>query len=336
MQLLGSFEFLGSHGGIGDIPPVWLAGVALDGMGRLYYLIWALCGLSLLGASNLLASRQGRAIRALRGGRDMSASLGIDVFWIRLSVFVLAAALAGVAGWLYAHMTRFVSPAAFDLSAGIEYLLMAVLGGAGTVSGALVGAAAVALAKNWLQDLLPYVSRNSANLEIVVFGCLFILLLHRSRSGIVPMLRQYLPAAPAPTAVVDPNAPALSARPKPARGTTLLEVAGLTKTFGGLIAVDKVTFSIRAGEIMALIGPNGAGKSTSFNLITGALPTDFRARRIRRTRPHRRQATRCCGARHGAHVPARQAAPDDVGRRERHARMLQPHANWVCGRRAQA
>lgn len=152
---LGSFEFLGSHGGIGDIPPVWLAGVALDGMGRLYYLIWALCGLSLLGASNLLASRQGRAIRALRGGRDMSASLGIDVFWIRLSVFVLAAALAGVAGWLYAHMTRFVSPAAFDLSAGIEYLLMAVLGGAGTVSGALVGAAAVALAKNWLQDLLP-------------------------------------------------------------------------------------------------------------------------------------------------------------------------------------
>ena len=288
---LGSFEFLGSHGGIGDIPPVWLAGVALDGMGRLYYLIWALCGLSLLGASNLLASRQGRAIRALRGGRDMSASLGIDVFWIRLSVFVLAAALAGVAGWLYAHMTRFVSPAAFDLSAGIEYLLMAVLGGAGTVSGALVGAAAVALAKNWLQDLLPYVSRNSANLEIVVFGCLFILLLHRSRSGIVPMLRQYLPAAPAPTAVVDPNAPALSARPKPARGTALLEVAGLTKTFGGLIAVDKVTFSIRAGEIMALIGPNGAGKSTSFNLITGALKLTsgrvaFAGRDLTGARPH--------------------------------------------------
>ena len=78
---LGSFEFLGSHGGIGDIPPVSLAGLALDGMGRLYYLIWTLCGLSRLAASNLLASRQGRAIRALRGGRDMSASLGIDVFY---------------------------------------------------------------------------------------------------------------------------------------------------------------------------------------------------------------------------------------------------------------
>ncbi|PWT86919.1 MAG: metal-dependent hydrolase [Proteobacteria bacterium] len=266
----GSFEFLGSHGGIGNIPPVSLFGFAFDAMGKLYYLIWALCGLALLAAANLLQSRQGRAIRALRGGRDMSASLGINVFWIRLSVFVLAAALAGIAGWLYAHMTRFVSPAPFDLRAGIEYLLMAVLGGAGTISGALVGAAAVALAKNWLQDLLPYVSRNSANLEIVVFGCLFILLLHRSRSGIVPLIRQYLPAATLAPVAVDQAAP-LTTREMPARGTTLLEVDGLTKTFGGLVAVDRVSFSMRAGEILALIGPNGAGKSTSFNLITGAL-----------------------------------------------------------------
>ncbi len=127
-------------------------------------------GCRCLGAANLLRSRQGRAIRALRGGKGMSESLGIDVFWVRLCVFVLAAALAGIAGWLYAHMTRFVSPAPFALQAGIEYLLMAVLGGAGTISGAVVGAAAVALAKNWLQDLLPLLSTNSANLEIVVFG----------------------------------------------------------------------------------------------------------------------------------------------------------------------
>jgi branched-chain amino acid transport system permease protein len=288
----GSFEFLGSHGGIGNLPPIALGSFAFDRMERLYYLVWALCGLALLAAANLLGSRQGRAIRALRGGRDMAASLGIDVFWIRLSVFVLAAALAAVAGWLYAHMTRFVSPAPFDLRAGIEYLLMAVLGGAGTVSGALVGAAAVALAKNWLQDVLPYLTSHSANLEIVVFGCLFILLLHRSRAGLVPLLRQYLPFAPAPAvAVADAGAAALAPRALLPPGAIVLAVDGLTKKFGGLVAVDDVSFSLRAGEILALIGPNGAGKTTSFNLITGALAATagkvtFAGRDLSGVKPH--------------------------------------------------
>jgi len=284
----GSFEFLGSHGGIGNLPPIALGSFAFDRMERLYYLVWALCGLALVAAANLLASRQGRAIRALRGGRDMAASLGIDVFWIRLSVFVLAAALAAIAGWLYAHMTRFVSPAPFDLRAGIEYLLMAVLGGAGTVAGALVGAAAVALAKNWLQDVLPYLTANSANLEIVAFGCLFILLLHRSRAGLVPLLRQYLPSAAAPAAA---DGPALPPRVLPPTGSIVLEVVGLSKKFGGLVAVDDVSFSLHAGEILALIGPNGAGKTTSFNLITGAMKpsagtVSFAGRALSGVRPH--------------------------------------------------
>ena len=113
----GNFEFLGSHGGIGDIPVVSLFGYRFDDPQRLYYVIWIFCGAALIGAANLLKSRQGRAIRALRGGKGMSESLGIDVFWVRLWVFILAAALAGIAGWLYAHMTRFVSPAPFGLNA---------------------------------------------------------------------------------------------------------------------------------------------------------------------------------------------------------------------------
>jgi len=294
----GNFDALGQHGGIGDLPPITLFGFAFDEPARLYYVIWAFCGAALIGAGNLLRSRQGRAIRALRGGKGMSESLGIDVFLVRLSVFVLAAALAGLAGWLYAHMTRFVSPAPFGLNAGIEYLLMAVLGGAGTISGALVGASAVALIKNWLQDILhwlqafiPGVSANAAVFEIVVFGCLFILLLHKSRSGIVPLVRQFLPftsAAIPPPAAAPSKLPVL---PAVERGQVLLSVAGLTKRFGGLVAVDNVSFEVKAGTITALIGPNGAGKSTTFNLITGALPAtsgkvSFTGRDLAGVKPH--------------------------------------------------
>ena len=287
----GNFQFLGSHGGIGDIPPMSLFGYSFDEPQKLYYVIWIFCGAALLGAANLLKSRQGRAIRALRGGKGMSESLGIDVFWVRLWVFILAAALAGIAGWLYAHMTRFVSPAPFGLNAGIEYLLMAVLGGAGTIAGAVVGAASVALLKNWLQDLLPHLSTNAANLEIVVFGCLFILLLHKSRSGIVPLIRQYLPqpAQAVPTAAA--SAAELPKKPAPGAAARCSRSRDLTKRFGGLVAVDNVSFEVTAGTITALIGPNGAGKSTTFNLITGALPATsgnvtFAGRDLAGIKPH--------------------------------------------------
>jgi len=269
--LFGNFDFLGRYGGLSNIPSVSIFGLNLERMNQIYYLIWLVTGLSLLLAANLLRSRQGRALMALRGGKTLAESLGINTFWIRLVVFVISAALAGMAGWLYAHMQRYVSPAPFDLRAGIEYLLMAVLGGSGYVSGALVGAAAVALSKNWLQDLLPYVTSNSGNLEIVVFGCLFILLLQKSRGGLVPLFLRYLPRFVSAD-VSEVGAAALPVRKMPSKGAPLLCLEAVSRSFGGLKAVNNVSFEVAAGELVALIGPNGAGKSTTFNLVTGVLP----------------------------------------------------------------
>jgi branched-chain amino acid transport system permease protein len=268
--LFGNFEALGRYGGLRNIPPVEVFSLPLVRMAEVYYLIWAFVGVSFLLAHNLLNSRQGRAVRTLRGGKALSESLGINVFAVRLVIFVLAAALAAVAGWLYAHTQRFVSPTPFDLRAGIEYQLMAVLGGAGYVSGALIGAAAVALSKNWLQDLLPYVTSDSGNLEIVVFGCLFIVLLQFSRGGVAPLLLRVLPKASVP--VTAESGAALRERVQPKKGELLLQLRGVSKHFGGLKAVNEVSFEVAAGELVALIGPNGAGKSTTFNLITGVIP----------------------------------------------------------------
>ena len=102
----------------------------------------------------------------------MVESLGIELFRMRLAIFVLAALLAGLSGWLYAHMQRFVNPTPFDLRPGIEFLFMAMLGGAGHIAGAVVGAALITLLQERAAGLLPPIARNSAQLEIVVFGIL--------------------------------------------------------------------------------------------------------------------------------------------------------------------
>jgi branched-chain amino acid transport system permease protein len=98
---------------------------------------------------------------------------------------------------------------------------------------------------------------------------LFILLLQRARAGLVPFVLRFLPHVQSYQPVASA---ALYRRPQPQRGQTILSVASATRRFGGLVAVDGVSFELKAGEILGLIGPNGAGKTTMFNLLTGAMP----------------------------------------------------------------
>jgi branched-chain amino acid transport system permease protein len=97
-----------------------------------------------------------------------------------------------------------------------------------------------------------------------------IVVLQRARDGLWPVLTRWVPVRAKPRRI-DPGVPALARQPTPAEGETLLEVKGATKRFGGLVAVNDMSLSVKAGEIVALIGPNGAGKSTMFNLISGVL-----------------------------------------------------------------
>lgn len=268
--LFGNLEFLGKYDGLNGIPVLSIAGIELQSGRSMFYLIWLVVVLAVFAMQNLLDSRPGRAIRALKGGGTMAEAMGVNTAWMKVVIFVVAAILACVSGFLYAHLQRAVNPTPFGLNYGIEYLFMAVVGGVGHVWGAVLGAGVLTILKDVLQGVLPKLLGTTGNFEIIVFGVLLVLLLQYARDGIWPFLRRLMPSGPSVTAPV--HAAALPVRQKPDAGELVLDVRAARKQFGGLVAVNDVSFQVRAGEIIGLIGPNGAGKSTTFNLVTGVLP----------------------------------------------------------------
>jgi len=273
--LFGNIDAFGKYDGIAGIRPIEVFGISLASGRNMYYLIWVLVLLAMWATHNLLASRPGRAIRALKGGAGMAESFGVNTAAYKIIIFVYAAMLASVSGWLYAHMQRAVSPSPFGLNYGIEYLFMAVVGGAASVWGALLGSSLVLIIKDQIQNWLPRLLDTTANFEMIVFGVLLVVILQYAPGGLWPIVSapfrrrgsRGAKAAPPP-----PEAPALPQRPRPQAGQVVLDVDAARKEFGGLVAVNDIGFRVRAGEIVGLIGPNGAGKSTTFNLITGVLP----------------------------------------------------------------
>ncbi len=274
--LFGKLEFLGKYDGMSNIPALELFGIDFGNSRAMFYLIWIVLLAAIWLLANLLDSRPGRAIRALKGGRIMAEAMGVDTGRYKILIFVLAALLASISGWLYAHMQRTVNPSPFSLEAGIEYLFMVVIGGSAHLWGALLGAGLLKLVEDQLQVLLPKLFGAAGNFETIVFGVVLVLLLKYARDGLWPWVaavgRRFLPDE---EKVAPASAPALERRTMPEPGTPLLELDQVTKRFGGLVAVNNITFSMKAAEIVGLIGPNGAGKSTTFNLVTGLLtPTN--------------------------------------------------------------
>ncbi|ODV43293.1 hypothetical protein AWV79_18570 [Cupriavidus sp. UYMMa02A] len=195
--LFGNLEFLGKYDGLNGIPVLSLFGIELQSGRSMFYLIWAVVLLAVLAVQNLLNSRPGRAMRALKGGGVMAEAMGVNTAWMKVVVFVVAAVLACVSGFLYAHLQRAVNPTPFGLNYGIEYLFMAVVGGVGHVWGAVLGAGLLTILKDTLQGLLPKLLGANGNFEIIVFGVLLVLLLQYARDGLWPFLRRLFPSGPA-------------------------------------------------------------------------------------------------------------------------------------------
>ncbi|MEG0675562.1 MAG: branched-chain amino acid ABC transporter ATP-binding protein/permease [Comamonas sp.] len=307
--LFGNMEFLGGQTGITSVPAIKFGSLSLESPRAMGVVIWIVLLVALWLLHNLLDSREGRAIRSLKGGQIMAESMGIHTARHRVKLFVLAALLATLSGWLYAHMQRFVSPAPFNLNIGIEYLFMAVVGGAGHLWGAVLGATVITLLKEKLQDILPALLGTNGNFEVIVFGLLMVLVLQRFAEGLWPTLQRmasrwvYQPQAALPAAVKPLDQHAL-----PPAGTVLLAAEHVTKRFGGLVANNDVSMTLKAGEVHALIGPNGAGKSTFFNMISGVdSATEGQVQLMGKTM---------------GHAPSRAFAALGLGRTFQHVRLL--------------
>ncbi|MSQ71990.1 MAG: branched-chain amino acid ABC transporter ATP-binding protein/permease [Betaproteobacteria bacterium] len=283
--VFANLQGLGGYNGIAGLPPLSIAGTELNSGRDYYFLIWIVTFLALVSIRNLLDSRPGRAVRSLRGGGVMAESFGVNTALVKTAIFLYAGLLASLSGWLYAHYLRFVNPTPFGINASIEYLFMAVVGGAASIWGAIIGAGILTILKQWLQDLLPKLIGTTGNFEIIVFGVLMVLLLQHARLGVVPLVaRRFLKPRTVPLPL---QAAALPRRARPAHGEPMLQVIAARKEFGGLVAMNDVSFSLAAGEILGLIGPNGAGKTTMFNVVTNVLELTrgevrFRGERIDR------------------------------------------------------
>jgi branched-chain amino acid transport system permease protein len=262
-----STSVTGGASGLSGIPPLGAGGFTLETRG-MALLAWICVGLVFLAYRRIYRGRIGRIAKAIRAHGTMATAFGADVPAIKMQVFVLSAALAALAGCLYAYYMRFLSPTSFAIGASFNYLIMVVLGGAAHPVGAILGAAMFVAIELGAQYLFANVLGVPGQMETMLFGALLIFLLLRWPNGLLTWLKLGGPgAAPADTT----GTAHMQAAPAPSP-MRRIDVDNVTKRFGGLQALKGVSIGVPGRQITGLIGPNGAGKSTLFNAITAVAP----------------------------------------------------------------
>src|SRR4029079_13242918 len=217
-------------------------------------------------------SRLGLRVRGVGRGGAVASHCGIDTTRAKLVLFAVSAGFMTVTGAGMAPRWTYIAPAiAFNPMLSFEVVMMALFGGAGTLFGPLLGAVPLVLLFEVLIATFP-------NYFSIVLGAVFVLIVYGLPNGVIGLLQAKLlrraahhvamsPVAEAVTRLVWPRA----AQHDAVHDAPVLQLANLRKAFGGLVAIDDASFTLRRGEILGLIGPNGSGKTTVLNLISGAL-----------------------------------------------------------------
>ena len=284
--LLNNLDFTGGPNGVKDIPAPMRAGsLSLQKPGifglnypmqlNFYFLVLFFIAITLIVANALYHSKIGLYWNAVREDEIAAKCSGINVSSVKILAFCVGAFFAGIAGALYAHYIGYISPENFNMNVSLLILGMVIMGGMDSIAGACVGA--------FILTIAPEKFRSLADFRMVATGLILILMLIFRPAGIIPQsIRRY-------TKILSRK----NAQPevKLTVNEALLSVKDLTMRFGGLVAVDHVSFELIPGQILAVIGPNGAGKTTVFNVVTGIYSATegqilFKGQSINRLQPH--------------------------------------------------
>jgi branched-chain amino acid transport system permease protein len=183
----------GGVNGMLSIPAPSVGPLQLSSPASIYWLIWAVAGIALLIAANIVSLRPGRAMRAIHGSELGASASGVDVTGVKVRVFVISAALAGLAGALYASAVGFISPSTFTLEASVSFLAMAVIGGTNSLAGPALAAIVLTLVQ-YLDALIPGLSQHAAETiqayEADVYGLAIVLIVLFAPAGLGAMWRR--------------------------------------------------------------------------------------------------------------------------------------------------
>ncbi|MBR0712836.1 ABC transporter permease subunit [Bradyrhizobium liaoningense] len=224
----------------------------------LYWQLLGLAALVFLTGFLLGRSRYGLALRAIGADETAASHSGIDATRIKLAIFVVSAVFMSVTGAVMAPRWTYIDPSiAFNPMISFQVVIMALLGGAGSLFGPVLGVIPLVLLFEVLTATLP-------NHFSIVLGAIFVMIVMLLPRGVIGLIGPVQRKAPASDAV--------AAKPSTREQSgQLLRVDDVGKSFGGLRAVDQVSFEVTRGQIVGIIGPNGSGKTTLLNMLSGAL-----------------------------------------------------------------
>jgi len=273
-------EYTGGENGIAGVPPPEIAlgftTIHISSGWPMYWFVAIFFFLGYVVARRIVRSPFGAVLKAIRGNPRRALALGHSINGYKLSVFVIAAAYAGLAGGLLGMFQSYMPPDAFALDTSAQLVIQTVMGGAGTLLGPIIGATIWLYLYEGLQQLA-----NIGSYWKLILGIVFVVLVTLFRHGVAGAVLEWFGKRGKSAKVIDEEADdraiAELAIVHPGddagKGGPVLEARGISKQYGGLKAVTDVTFSLDEGEIRGVIGPNGAGKSTFFAMLAGELET---------------------------------------------------------------